>query len=314
MTVSKDISKLIDNPVLCNAEHTELLKDFSTKYPFSSLFSILYLKSLSNSSDLQFEDELRKHSFRISNREQLYHIIQEHSEKTDDKIKNEQNIIEKNTSFDENETKEEKHLEENLTETQPDSTDIIDSETIHSTEVDPIEKTILQHAIASNYKLDDLTEEEILALEEKNNSSEKKNHSTEEEIPKIELSIDTKQSFKEWLSANQNYKKSKTEPLNTASLKTLINEEPQKEAKTKKELLEEVKKPKKAFFSPIEKAKESLNEDVLPVSETLAKIYALQGNFPKAISAYMQLSLINPEKKVFFALRIKELEQKIKQK
>ena len=33
----------------------------------------------------------------------------------------------------------------------------------------------------------------------------------------------------------------------------------------------------------------------------MAKISALQGNYPKAIYAYEQLILTNPEKKVFFA-------------
>ena len=68
------------------------------------------------------------------------------------------------------------------------------------------------------------------------------------------------------------------------------------------------------FFSPSKKAKESLDDSAVPVSETLAKIYALQGNYPKAIEAYEQLSLINPEKKIFFADQIKELKKKIHSK
>jgi hypothetical protein len=49
----------------------------------------------------------------------------------------------------------------------------------------------------------------------------------------------------------------------------------------------------------------------MPVSETLAKIFALQGNFSKAIYVYEQLILIFPEKKTFFASQIKNLKKKI---
>ena len=73
----------------------------------------------------------------------------------------------------------------------------------------------------------------------------------------------------------------------------------------------EIEKPRKEFYSPAKKAKESLSEEALPVSETLAKIYVAQGNFPKAIYAYQQLSLKYPEKKIFFANQISELEKKI---
>jgi len=54
-----------------------------------------------------------------------------------------------------------------------------------------------------------------------------------------------------------------------------------------------------------------LDESTLPVSETLAKIFAAQGNFPKSIYVYNKLMLIYPEKKIFFAGVIEELEQKL---
>lgn len=72
-----------------------------------------------------------------------------------------------------------------------------------------------------------------------------------------------------------------------------------------------IEKPKREFFSPEKKAKESLDDANMPISETLAKIFSLQGKYQKAISIYEQLMLIIPEKKSFFASQIKNLKKKL---
>jgi len=61
------------------------------------------------------------------------------------------------------------------------------------------------------------------------------------------------------------------------------------------------------FFTPALDAKQSLLENEHLVTETLAKIYALQGNIPKAIRAYEILSLKFPQKSVYFASLIQKL-------
>ncbi|HRD39805.1 MAG TPA: hypothetical protein PLC65_14345, partial [Bacteroidia bacterium] len=67
--------------------------------------------------------------------------------------------------------------------------------------------------------------------------------------------------------------------------------------------------PNQRFFAADTKAKESLIENEELVTETLAKIYALQGNISKAVRAYEILSLKFPQKSAYFATLIQNLKK-----
>ena len=65
---------------------------------------------------------------------------------------------------------------------------------------------------------------------------------------------------------------------------------------------------KAAFFSPVDMARKSVEDRDDVVSETLAKIYAAQGDVQRAIRIYNKLSLLYPEKNSYFAALIETLE------
>jgi hypothetical protein len=72
-----------------------------------------------------------------------------------------------------------------------------------------------------------------------------------------------------------------------------------------------ISRPTKETFDLTSNAKQSVEESSELVSETLAQIHVMQGNYSKAIRAYKQLSLLYPEKKVFFATQIKKIKSKL---
>ena len=66
---------------------------------------------------------------------------------------------------------------------------------------------------------------------------------------------------------------------------------------------------KQSFFNASENAKKSIVENKDIITETLAKVYAKQEHFEKAILAYQKLSLKYPQKSSYFADQIKVIKK-----
>lgn len=98
---------------------------------------------------------------------------------------------------------------------------------------------------------------------------------------------------------------------------SLVDTDPPKPRVPSKELIDKfireeprITPSKSTFYSPSNMAKKSVIEPDDIVTETLASIYAQQGNYQKAITFYQKLSLKFPEKSRYFAALIDELKKK----
>lgn len=344
-----EISNRIDNPTLIKLEDLEDLRQLSGKYPYSAIFSQLYLKGLTLHNNISFDTELKQHAYRIPDRSQLFqlvHTVEEANMQTEDSI-NIDNIQENIPTSEEykkediiSETSpspiEEKIIESDFTDKKvtakenseqkveenktisPEQEEISETESKKSNTISDLDRDIIAHAISSSIFLEVGEEsEEEYSFEQLKRLD--RPSSLENEFPIIEFDLtheeeenpndeyaseEDNEDFKTFTSWISGYIDSKKSEDSSKSEKNSSSKEKFKE-------IFKIEKRESEFYSPLRNARESLDESRLPVSETLAKVYAMQGNYPKAIIAYEKLMLKFPEKNSFFAIQIEILKKKI---
>lgn len=144
----------------------------------------------------------------------------------------------------------------------------------HRPEIHPVEKVTMSY--------EPLTTDELLAIVKKRLAEIEAEQKSGQEKPHIVHSV--------------------TDPLipqALASKASIIDKFIQEEPR--------ISKPKASFFNPGDSSLRSNFDEEEIVSETLARLYAQQGNIHKAIHIYEKLSLINQEKSRYFAAQIEKL-------
>ena len=149
-----------------------------------------------------------------------------------------------------------------------------------------VPKTIIPVITVHTGSHDRMTQEELLAIVKKRlaeiNGTYQPESLSDEEKDQTSLSCPASSSA---LSASSK----------KALIEKFIRDEPR------------IPKPQATFFNPSDSAIRSNYDDEGIVSETLAQLYAEQGNIPKAIHIYQKLSLLNQEKSRYFAAQIEKL-------
>lgn len=300
-------------PVNAGEEHISSIEKIIADYPYFQTAHLLYAKALHNSGNLNYHTALKRTSVVAGDRGLLYRLIQQkpeakfvqpvkeeikpvQEEKPVSNISITYNVVpvlkqEEKTTAPEKETPRDIKKELN-----PDNYGHQKPEV----KQENLEEVVMRPVVEA------YVETEILKITEKEEKLE-----------------DTERSFGDWLKALgektpivQSQLKEVEKAEEKAVFQPKLRSKTEKQAQLDRLLAEDLRisKPEKDkdFFAASEKTRGSVIENEDLVTETLAKIYVMQGNRSKAIRAYEILSLKYPEKSSYFASLITEIKNTLK--
>jgi hypothetical protein len=282
------------------------LKDVLARYPYFQSARTMLVRALKCADDISFQEELKDAALHAGDRKLLWKIVEGQIVKA--QSPNSEPIIESPIENPSPPTVlHVAELEAQVASNPAEPTFIEEETSIGNLELLDTEHEILENTPEpeSFGQIDELpiNLEPVSALDSFSNSS-------------IEPE---KLSFSDWL------KRSRTGAISNKAEASLSESKQEKEeeidvslpAKTVEDSLinkfietePRISQPTKAsFFSPVDMARRSVEDRDDVVSETLAKIYAAQGDHQRAIRIYIKLSLLYPEKNSYFAALIENLE------
>lgn len=329
----------VDSPDKLSGNDSVLLSELLKNFPYFQTAQLLYAKSLHNEQSVHYNNQLKITAAYATDRKVLHQLITKQDSPSVDvvekpiaslpvevvskeedvpaKLEPEESIVAPETIEEKGEPKTEKLVDEVAHQVEFEEKVLLPEEEKEDAPVDELEKEYLSQVAIASIELEVLNSEpQIEDKKEEKGSSFVLNTPAEEfEEPVVSLSgngfDDSKpHSFLDWLKhssetveefESQEVKEKAILPKQTTGdlVDTFLKETPR------------LSKPKVEFYNPVNMAKQSVADDITFVSETLAKIFMMQGNHIKALEAYEILRLKYPEKRLYFASQIKKLRKLI---
>lgn len=292
-----ELIQLISTPHKAIYSDLEKLRDLKKQFPFfQSAHMLLTLVSRKFDSGI-YQNTLRKTAISIPNRSRLYTLLNtaeiEVTTEIKEEVKNKTSEIEHLKAI-ELHSQKHKLSEEELTE--------------------QVEKEIEKQVVSAIVETEVLKTKDWYTTQE--NKTEKKEIKTEE---KKQISSGSFTDWLETLKKTDRVEETKKGEFKEVESKIITEfKKPKDKKEEEKAIIDKIIEaepgnirldPNQRFYEATQKAKEGLLENEHLVTETLAKIYALQGNIPKAIRAYEILSLKFPQKSAYFASLIESLKK-----
>lgn len=309
-----DLSKYIHNPQLLDKQSVQEFQRLTREFPYFQSAHLLLSMASKKWDASVYQQSLKKTAILVSNRAHLFNLIHRMEDET-------VMVVESKPEMVENKPEVKEEIKPLSTTDHADEINILKAAELAT------EPTAVKVPVEEKPSPEETLEKEI--------SREVVEAFVEKEILKTPELIKPKTATKEpdnfgdWLTFlkknnGQPYEKieeqvniEKTKQAAQAEEKQKVHEKKiESRKKNQKAIIDRIiesnpglirHKEEQKFYAPDVKAKESLLENEHLVTETLARIYALQGNFNKAIRAYEILSLKYPQKSAYFASLIQKL-------
>ena len=289
-------------------ENISELQRMVNDYPYFQTAQLLLTKTFFKTENINFEKQLRKSAAYAADRKVLHELLfneQEPRNKPEESSKKPLIISEeleesKLKAAEESTPRKTEIVNESIEKTALISSleDIIEEPVDSIVANSTLDQQILSSAINSSILLEVSDEIDFNDFPSKEKANAIKQKEQKEYDTNISFDESSSHSFTSWLSHFKD-EESDNETWEE-DLESTIFIDTENQLPTKQE-----------FYSPAKMAKLSVQENDDLVTETLANIYADQGNFDKAIKSFEKLQLKYPEKKIYFAGRIKEIENQI---